>query len=145
VSRIVLCDEETAARLFVQTVNNAGSFLSANAGQRRAMMKQCIDQGVFAMAGTWMNDEPGRFIDDDEIFVLKQNVEWNRLRLSLDFFGRRLDKLDFVPVANNLPRSRGYSVEPDESRSNQLLKARPRMVRKMVCKKTIEAKLCIVL
>jgi len=54
------------------------------------MAEQRIDQGVLAMASAWMNDKPGWFIDHDEIIVLEENLERNRLRLTLDLFEWRL-------------------------------------------------------
>src|SRR6266550_3024838 len=87
---IVLRDNKTAACFFVETVNDPGSFFAADSREGRAMAEQCVDQGVLPMTRARMNDEPRRFIDDNDIFVFEQNLKWNRLRLIVDLFQRRL-------------------------------------------------------
>jgi len=87
---IVFRYDEASARLFVETVNDSGPLLAADSREGRAMAEQCVDQGVLPMTRARMNDEPGRFIDDNDIFVFEQNLERNRLRLIVDLFQRRL-------------------------------------------------------
>jgi len=87
---IIFRDHKTAACFFIQAVDNARPFFSADSRKGSAMAKQRIDQGVLAMASAWMNDKPGWFIDHDEIIVLEENLERNRLRLTLDLFEWRL-------------------------------------------------------
>ena len=85
---IVFRDDEAAAGFFVETVHDAGPFFAADSGKGGAMMKQCIDQGVFPMTRSRMNHETGRFADDNEIVVFEKNLQRNRLRLIVDLFER---------------------------------------------------------
>ena len=87
---IIFRDHKTAACFFIQAMNNAWPFFPADSRKASAMAEQRIDQGVLAMASARMNDKPGWFIDHDEIIVLEENLERNRLRLTLDLFEWRL-------------------------------------------------------
>ena len=48
-----------------------------------AMMDQRVDQRAGPVAGAGMDDEPGRLVDDDELVVLVEDVERDRLALRL--------------------------------------------------------------
>jgi hypothetical protein len=85
-SRIIFRDDKASTCFFVETVDDAGPFFSADSRQGRAMAEQCIDQGVLPMASARMNDKPGWLIDDNEVIVLEENLERNGLWLSLDLF-----------------------------------------------------------
>ena len=87
---IVFRYDKTSARLFVETVNDSRPFFATDSREGRAMAEQCVDQSVLPMTCARMNDEPRRFIDDNDIFVFEQNLERNRLRLIIDLFERRL-------------------------------------------------------
>ncbi len=87
---IVFRDDKAAARFFVETVNDSWPLFSANSRQRRAMAKQCVDQSVLPMSRARMYDEPGRFIDDNDILIFEENLQRNRLRLIVGLFERRL-------------------------------------------------------
>ena len=54
------------------------------------MMEQRVHKGVLAMPGAGMNNQPGRLINHNQIFVLKKNIERNGLRLIVDLLRRRL-------------------------------------------------------
>ena len=104
------------------------------------MAEQCIDQGVLLMASARMNDKPSRLIDNNEIIVLEQNLERNRLWVSLDLFEWWLGQLDFIPAVNRLAWPRSRAVKPNGPSADQLLKAGARVFRKLLCQKTIEPK-----
>jgi hypothetical protein len=141
---IIFRNDETTACFFVEAMNDARPFFSADSRQRHAMTEQCIDQSVFPMTSARMNDKPSGFIDDDEIVVFKENIEWNRLRLILDLFQRRLGHFDFITDANKMARPRSRTVEPNESSADQLLDTRARIAREFLNQKTIKANLCLV-
>ena len=87
---IVLSDDEATAGLFVEPMDNTGPFLPADARERRETIKQRVHECVIAMTGARVDDESGRFIDDNQVIVLKQNLDRNWLRLTVDLFRGRL-------------------------------------------------------
>src|SRR5205807_1605999 len=100
--RIILGDDETTTRLFVETMNDAGTLFAADSRQRRTVVEERIDESVFAMTSTRMNDKPRRLIDDDEIVVFEEYLERDHLWQHLDLFQRRLGQLNLVAASNNL-------------------------------------------
>ena len=122
-SHVIFGGHETAACFLVETVNNAGPFFSADPGQRRAVAEQRVDQSVFALTCAQVNGKADRFIDNDEIVVFEEYLERNRLRPHIDLLQRWLAQINFVTASDDLPRSGGLLVEPDEPASDQLLKA----------------------
>ena len=87
---VVLRDDQTAARLFVEAVNDSGPFFATDARQGRTMAEQSVNQSVLPMTSARMDDEPGRLIDDNDVLVFEENLERNRLPLIVDLFQRRL-------------------------------------------------------
>ncbi len=81
--------------ILVEPVHDAGPPLAADAGETVAAMRnQGIDQGAGPMAGGGMNDKFAGFIDVDDVVVLIDDIERDRL-------GRRLGRL------------RGWNIDPD--------------------------------
>ena len=78
---------------------------------------------MFALTCARVNGEAGRFVDNDDVIVFKEYLEWNRLRLDIDLLHRWLADINFVAASGNLPRSGGLLVEPNEPAADQLLKA----------------------
>src|SRR5439155_26511415 len=91
-----------------------------------------------------MNGEPGRLVDDDEIVIFEEDVEWDRLRECLDLLQWRLQKINFIASSNNLPRPGDLLVEANEPGADQLLKARTRIFRKRLRQKLIKAHVAVV-
>lgn len=141
---VILSHHETAACFFVETVNDARPFFSTDPRQSGAMAEQRVDQSMFALTCAGMNGEAGWFVDNGEIIVFEENIEWNRLRSRLDLLHRRLNQINLVTAADNAPRSGGFLVEPNESATDQLLKARPGIFRKSLRQKLIKAQLCLI-
>lgn len=107
------------------------------------MAEQRINQGVLLVASARMNDKPSRLIDNNEIVVLEQNLQWNGLWLIRDLFEWRLGYFYLIAASNRLARPCDRAIEPNESGADQLLKPGARVLWKLLCQKTIEAKLCI--
>ena len=68
-------------------------------------MQQRVDERVFLVAGGGMHDESGRFVDDEQRFVLEQDFQRNFLGQRLGGFG--FGKKDFNRVAR-ARRVRGF-------------------------------------
>jgi hypothetical protein len=66
-------------------------------------------------------------------------MEWNSLWSCLDLFDRRFPDIDLVTRSNNLPGPSGFAIQPNESAADQLLKPRPRILRKSLCQKMVKA------
>src|SRR3954464_7472139 len=99
---IILGDDETTTRLFVETMNDAGALFPADSRQRGTVIEERVNQSVFAMTSTRMNDKPRLLIDDDEIVVLEEYLKRDRLWQRLDLFQRRLGELNVIAASNNL-------------------------------------------
>src|SRR5437868_3286694 len=107
---VIFSRDQATAGIFVESMNYAWSFLAANAGERRTVIKQCVDQSVFMMTRTGMNDEPGRLVQDDQIVIFINNVERNRFRTGGDFFGWRFDQSYRVTCSEQISWPRGLAV-----------------------------------
>ena len=62
-----------AGRIFVETMNDSGSFDAADAGKIPAVMEEGVDQGAGRVAGGRVNDEARRFVDDQQVVIFVQN------------------------------------------------------------------------
>src|SRR6266487_5393963 len=93
---VVFCNDQAAARFFVEAVNDSRAFFSADARKGRAMAEQRVNQSVLAMTSAGMNNEASRFIYDNKIVVFEKNVERNRLWLIIYLLQRRLGQFDFI-------------------------------------------------
>ena len=87
---VVLRDGDAAAGVFIEPMHDARTFFASNSGKIWAMMEQRVYKGVLAMPGPGMNDQPGRFVNHNQIVVLKKNVERNGLWLIVDLLRRWL-------------------------------------------------------
>jgi len=87
------------------------------------VVEQRVDQSVFALTRARVNGKAGRFIDNDEIVVFEEYIEWNRLRSHIDLLQRWISQINFVTAPDNVPRTGNLLVEPDEPAADQLLKA----------------------
>ena len=70
--RVVFRHHETAAGFLVQPVDDARPRHAADAAQpARAMMQQRVDQRVFLVARRRMHHQPRRFVQHQQVRVLK--------------------------------------------------------------------------
>src|SRR5438552_9197210 len=119
---IFRCDQ-TAGCFLIEPVNDSRPLFAADARQCRAVVQQRVDQSMFALTCPGVNGEAGGFVDNDDVTVFEEYLERNRLRLDIDFHGRWLPQINFVAASDNLPRSGGLLIEPNESAADQLLNA----------------------
>ena len=106
-------------------MNNSGPFFPADPGKVLAMGQQGIDQSVLLMPGAGMDDQPGRFVHDEEIVVFEQDFERDRFRLRFDFLELGLGQLDGVARTDEVAWPGDFAVEFNESVPDQGLKAGP--------------------
>jgi len=120
---IVFGHDKTAARFFVETMNDSGALFSADPGQHRAVVEERVDQSVLTMTGAWMNDKPRRLVDHDEIIVFEENLKRDLLRQGVDLFQRRLDELNLIAASNDLAWPGGCVVESNKPIADQMLES----------------------
>jgi len=100
--RVVFGGNETAARVLVETMNDAGTLFPADPRQTGAVIEERIDQRVFAMTCAGMNNEPRGLVDHDEIIVFEENRKRDLLWQGLDLFQRRFGELNLVAASNDV-------------------------------------------
>jgi len=98
VGGVVFGDDEATAGFFVEPMDNSGPRDPANATKAaRAMMEQRIDQGVFGVARRRMDDQPGRFVQGQEVVIFVEDFQRNVFRLGYGGLGLRpVDSDDFA-------------------------------------------------
>ena len=118
---VIFGDDKTPAGVFVETMNDAWPLFPSDSRQRHTMVEQRVNQSVPAMTGARVNDKPRRLIDDDQIVIFEQNLKRNCLWQNLNPLQRRLDKLNLIATANNLPWPDDRVVESNKPVTDQLL------------------------
>jgi hypothetical protein len=120
-------------------VDDAGSQHTADAGEIRAVVKQCVDERAARMASGRMDDETRRFVDDDELGILVEHDERNRLGQDLEWLRRRNADLDRVAFLHPQRLRRDRAADRDVTVFDQALDLRSRQVRKRTCDDRVEA------
>jgi hypothetical protein len=123
-SRIIFGNNQAAARILVQTMDNARARYPANAAQLAvATVQQRIDERMFFMACGWMHHHSRRLVHYQEVLVFEENGQRYRLRLGIR--DSRLRPMHF----NNFSSSRvmgrlyGLPIDPDVSLLDQPLES----------------------
>jgi hypothetical protein len=86
---IVLGDHEKPRSASVEAVDDPRARDATDAAQVRAVMEQGMDQRSPGVTWCGVYDHVSRFDDDEQILVLVDDIDRNRLRLGLGRFGRR--------------------------------------------------------
>jgi hypothetical protein len=96
-------------------VNDSRPLLAANPGEILAVREQRVDESVRLMTSARVNDQTRWFIDYDQIVVLVQHIQRDLFRPSFDRFHGRLGDAHNIVAAHEIARTRGVSVERDET------------------------------
>ena len=98
-----------------------------------------VGQRAGPVAGGRMHDEPGRFVDDDELGVLEHHVECNVLGRDRGVLGGWKLEHDAVPGVDAMTgiADRG-AVDRDATRQDQRLVARARQLGHAVSQHAVE-------
>ena len=72
--------DETAGGFLVEAVDDARSLRASDDLDARAVVEEPIGEGAFAVARAGVDDEPGGFVEDEEVFILEKNAQRNLLR-----------------------------------------------------------------
>jgi len=89
--RVIFRHHQTATRFFVEAVNDSGSLFAADPGKAPTMMKQRVHDSMRLITGPGMNNQPGGFVNDEQIVVFEKNLERNIFGLRLDLFCLRFN------------------------------------------------------
>ena len=135
---VIFCCDETAARFLVESMNDPRTLLSADTREILAMAEQGVDQRMLRVARAGMHDQSSRLIQNEQIVILKQNLQRHLLRLCFDFFDGRFRQLDDIPRPDKIAGAGCFSVQRDESSPDQSLKARARKVREFAGEKAVQ-------
>lgn len=137
---IGLRHDEATARAFVESMHDAGAFDAANPSELAAtMMKQSVDQRVLAVTSGGMYHEAGRFVDNDEVVVLEQNLQRDGLGLYVERSRGRDFDADAVANAHFVARLGGTCVDGDVAVGGQPLEKGTRMLRELRTQKLVKA------
>ena len=88
---VVLGDDHQARRAAIEPVHDAGPLLAADAAEIVDVMEQRVHQRAARVAGGRMHDHAGGLVDDDDVAILIDDRQRQRLRLR-----RRIDRLRHV-------------------------------------------------
>ncbi len=142
VMRSVILDHyNQSAGILVDTVDNTGALDSTDAGQAcAAMMDQGIDQGAGKIAGAGMDNQPGGFINNNQIIVFIDHSQRNVLALWFGVRGIRHKNIKGLPGLHFIGRIRHRMLFGDNgSFLNQLPDAAAGEVRNPRGEKFIKA------
>src|SRR5215468_6534439 len=108
-------------------MNDAGSPFSTDAAEIVYVVQQRIDERARRMTGRRVNDHPRRLVDDDEIAILKEDRQRQRLGagLRIDWFGH-VDG-DVLPGFHRLIGFRATSIDADVTVPDKTLDVRSRV------------------
>jgi len=123
VAEFIFGDDEATAGIFVEAVDDARAFRSADIPEFIAVVQEGVDEGALFVAHRRMDDHSAGFVDDHQVVVFVENGQG-------DFFGegfgcgfrRRLD-FDDVAGVEVLFRFGGGAIEQDGTIFNEELQA----------------------
>ena len=108
--RVCFCDDQQAAGILVEPVNDARPLYPADARQTLAAVgKECVNKCAIGVPGSGMHHDPSGFIQNQDIFVLEDNVEREVLRDDVCCDGWRYLQL-IAPARFDLVSWRAYRL-----------------------------------
>ena len=120
--------DHDAARVLVQPVDDSRPADAADARQAvAAMVDQGVDQRAGPIAGRRVDDQAGRLVDHDQLVVLEEDVQCDRLTHRCGGFGwRQLDGDRFASGQPAAGLGHRPAADPDRSAAYQRLNAASR-------------------
>ena len=95
---IVFGNDQKTARIFIDTVHDAGANHPSNTRKRRsAMIQQCIDKCARGVTCGRMHDHSNGFVYNNDVIILKNDIQGNIFGQSLRGF--RLGQSHFYRVS----------------------------------------------
>jgi hypothetical protein len=119
---VVLGDNDASAGLLIKTMNDAGAMFTGTTGEGSDMVKESVDEGSLLVARADMDDHPGRFVDNEEICVLVEDLERDLLRSCTSGCLRRfLLNEKKIPFLNFVVIAHRHAPEGDPARFDERL------------------------
>lgn len=116
------CDDKAAGGVFIEPVHDSGSLHSAYPGEfSSAVMEEGVDESSVGISGCGMDDHAVRFVQDNEMFVFEQDIEWDVLWAGNIRNRLRYDDGNFIPRQDAVAGFGGFAVEQDELLADELL------------------------
>ena len=122
---IVFCSDNQPRRVPVKPVHNAWAKIATDTRQVATVGQQGIDEGARPVTGTGVHHDACDLIDDNEIRILVDYVQWHHLRYQVRDLGLRQVNHDAVAQAQPLCRCRDTLVDGEVAIINQALHCRP--------------------
>ena len=123
---IVFGNDQTAAGILVDTMNDAGARVTGDAAELAgAVVEQRVNESMLVIPGARVNDKIRWLIDDEEVAVFKENIERNFLGDQFEFFGFRPMNMDDVPCFWRVGGFDLAVVDFDVACINELLESSP--------------------
>ena len=129
VGRIIFRRDEYAGCPAVEAMNDPGPEHPANSGEVATMMEQRVDQRTAWMARCGMNNDARSFVDYDEIRVLVEHYERNRLWREIHLDRRSWCRLDHFTDGKSAARAYASTSDPNVTRIDPTSNLCPRSAR----------------
>lgn len=135
---IVLRHDHETRRAAIQPMDDPGPLLAANAAQVSDVMQERVDERAVCMASGGMDDHSSRFVDNQQVTILVDDVNGQRFRRwrGIDRLGN-IDRDDLSGL-DQLIRSRCLPADLNMAVFDQALQLRPRVSRNRGHEKQIE-------
>ena len=121
--------DQQATGVLVQAVNNARAWYRR---QCRVMVQQRILQGTVPITHRRVHDQPGRFVDHQQLVVLIDPIHLNRLRPDFRFYRQFSVDFNRFTTGDTLLRLTHSLVDFYLTTAQPLLQAAARIVRKQL-------------
>ena len=128
VARIVAGDDDQAGRALVEPVDDARTRHAPDERPATAAAQQRVHQRAGVVAGRRVDDHARRLVDDRQVVVLVNDLEWNRLRRGFGYVSLRDLELHDVARHHAVRRVGGLAVDPHEVALDQARGGRPAQV-----------------
>jgi hypothetical protein len=131
VGAVVFGDEDQAARLLIQAMDDAGAEIAADVGEFVEVEEECVDEGpsvagVICAAGSGVHHHASGLVDDSEELVFVEDVEGDVFRDGVEGFGLgRAFDLDGFAAVEFLFRLGWITVNADLTRFDEELDTGP--------------------
>ena len=136
---VILGHDQQARGVFVDPVDDAGALLSADAGETvAAVVQQRVDQGAVGMAGRRMHHHAARFVHNNDVLVLKDDVQGQGLGDQGQIGGRRELDREQIPGAHLVVFLHGRPVQADAAVLQQTLGAAAGQIRHSTRKESVD-------
>ena len=135
---IVFGDNDQTAGIFVEPVHDAGSLLIAYTFKIGGMGQHGIDQRAAGVAGRWMHDHAGRFVNHDHIVIFVNDGKGNGFGYEAALRGRRDSDSNLIAAGKFVTRFANRNViDGDKAIVNEALEMDARKVRERGGKVTV--------